>query len=476
MSVKQELLHLTGKFQNLIASYDWLDSHNHYEQNLDRVQYDTRHFDLQLFRERLAQLGSPQDQLRTIHVAGTRGKGSTALFLECLLMASGLKTAVFTSPHLNEYRERIRINGQLLEPGLFCRLLGRIALHADPISEHSPNFRTVFEYLTALFFCAAEEAHVDWAIIETGLGGRLDSTNIIQYGPVLLTRIGLEHTHLLGDNLELIAAEKAAILKAGGWAVCADQSPNEEVMRVFRKRALEQDHADLYPARDICPVQDFQAGRHGLTMKIGFEGRTLNLCMKLLGTYQVENIQNALAMLECLRQRGLIQKVDDACIGDALAQMQVAGRMQLLEGPPDIILDSAHCITGASALADSLNQHFGHDTAHLVVAMMRDKDHEGFFRGLSSWPGWQHVWCFQGDTPRSMPADDLAAIAGHYFKDVSPVATTSDMLELIRNDAEKLIRVVITGSIFHLGQFVPTIRGNGGKYHPIRPGASPATE
>ena len=208
------------KFHNLEAAYDWLNGHIDYERCLDRVEYGTRQFNLDAFRKRLVLLGSPQDKLRTLHIAGTRGKGSSALLLESLLQASGLKTAVFTSPHLSEYRERIRVDGRVLDSDSFSRLLGQIAQKLGPLTAKSRNFMTVFEHLTALFFCAADEAHVDWAVIETGLGGRLDATNIIKPGPVLLTRIGLERAHLLGDTIEQIATEKAAILKVGFQIRC----------------------------------------------------------------------------------------------------------------------------------------------------------------------------------------------------------------------------------------------------------------
>ena len=230
-------------------------------------------------------------------------------------------------------------------------------------------------------------------------------------------------------------------------------------MDVFRDHAVQQDQADLHEATQICAIKSYEARSNGLLLDLEFEGRSLKLSMNILGTYQLENIQNALAILSCLRQRGLIRSIRDSAIKHALERVRLPGRMQLFRGNPEIIIDPAHCVTGATA-----------------VAMMRDKNHDGYFRALSTWGGWQHIWCFQGDTPRSMSAKELAAVARKYFSDVSIVQTTSDMLKLIRKNTEKMARVVITGSLFHLGQFLPVENQNHGKSQAIETGTIPEVE
>src|SRR6185295_17903727 len=161
-------------FENLDSAYRWLDAQIDHERNLSQLRYNDATFALAGFRERLRALGDPHLGLRTIHIAGTRGKGSAALALEALLRASGLRTATYTSPHLREYRERIRIDGEPLAGEEFARLLARVAQHPGAAAREEGYFKTVFENLTALFFLAAHEMKVDWAIVETGLGGRLD--------------------------------------------------------------------------------------------------------------------------------------------------------------------------------------------------------------------------------------------------------------------------------------------------------------
>ncbi|MBI3737296.1 hypothetical protein HY256_12390, partial [Candidatus Sumerlaeota bacterium] len=227
-----------SNFSTLENAYAWLDSHVNYEAKLDHITYDAKTFELEEFRGRLGRLGDPHLSGGSIHIAGTRGKGTAALFLERLLMAHGLSVATFTSPHLREYRERIRISGAPISPEQFIRMLEKLRCHDEtqpgaesqatptsvpPARGPEASFKTVFEHLTAMFFLAAREAKVDWRVVETGLGGRLDATNVLGPGPVLLTRIGLEHTHLLGSTYEAIAGEKAAILKAGGWGVAGRQ-------------------------------------------------------------------------------------------------------------------------------------------------------------------------------------------------------------------------------------------------------------
>lgn len=458
-------------FAGLAAACAWLDGHINHERNLGQAPYDGRAFEIEGFARGLESLGSPQRGLRTIHIAGTRGKGSAALALEALLEAAGLKTAVYTSPHLNEYRERIRIGGRMIDAGRFCALMGRIADLPDDV-----GFKTVFEILAALYFLAARESGVDVAIVETGLGGRLDSTNVIDPGPVLLTRIGLDHTRLLGETIEVIAAEKAAILKPGGWGVAGSQDDSGAAGRVFRRRAADVG-APLVSAPEICPLASLRAHRGGLDLDYIFEGRPLAIRTPLLGPFQSENIQNALAVLACLRRRGVAADLTDAAIAGALGNLDLPGRMQRVGRDPEWILDGGHCPTAASALARAMQAHFGAEPAVALVGMMDDKDHEGFFAALSQWNGWRAVVCYRSPSPRALPAEKLAEAARRHFAHVDFCDDLDRAFQKIVRLADTNTRAVACGTLYGIGPIQAKARTGDGRTETARtpqtqPGAS----
>jgi dihydrofolate synthase/folylpolyglutamate synthase len=443
-------------FEDLAAAYAWLDGNINYERLLDRVGYGEKTFMLERFAQRLNVLGDPQRGLRTVHIAGTRGKGSAALLLEALFHASGLRTAVYTSPHLREYRERVRIDGAPLSPGLLCELMGRIAeWNAAFPGQLDDSFATVFENLTALFFLAARRTAVDWCIVETGLGGRLDATNVLEPGPVLLTRIGLEHTRMLGRTHAAIAAEKAAILKPGGWAVTGAQRPGPAdassddpgADHVFRDRA-RQTGARLDRAEELCPIRRIQAHPEGLRLTLHFEGQPLDLDLPLWGEFQAENIQNALAMLTRLRAEGLAPRVAPDALAASLRAVRIPGRMQRVCRAPELFADGGHCPTAAAALVRTMRAHFGDRPAGLLLGMMEDKDCSGILRELSRWDGWRWVLCYRGLGPRGLDSKELADRARPWFPEVVDCSTLQAALDLLPLRAEKVDRIVAMGSLY----------------------------
>jgi dihydrofolate synthase/folylpolyglutamate synthase len=439
-------------FDDLAGAYGWLNAQVNYERQLGRLPSLDQAFELEGFRRRLAPLGDPQRGLRTLHIAGTRGKGSAALALEALLRAAGLRTAVYTSPHLREYRERIRLDGEPISGELFTRLLRRIA-EASPATEPAENagrpFKTVFENLTALFFLAARESGADWAIVETGLGGRLDATNVLEPGPVLLTRIGLEHTHLLGDTLTKIAGEKAAILKPGGWAVAAAQAEGGEAEAVFRARAAATD-ARLAWAPELCPIRRLEPHAQGLRLELEFMGRPLPLELGLYGTWQAENIQNALAMLTRLAEERLVAPLAAQQVAAALARLRIPGRMEKVCASPEVFADGGHCPTAAAALARTMRGHFGEEPAGLLVGMMEEKDHDGFFRELARWNHWAWVGLYQVDSPRAATPETLARAARRHFHNIFLYKNLEQALQSLPSHDEKVSRIVACGSLYSI--------------------------
>jgi dihydrofolate synthase/folylpolyglutamate synthase len=442
-------------FASIGDAYAWLDGRVNLERSLATARYDADTFGLEPFRRRLAALGDPQRGLRAIHIAGTRGKGSAALALEALLRASGLRVATYLSPHLREYRERVRIDGESIAADGFRRLMERVAAvpgdDADaPTTGHPTGFKTVFENLTALFFLAARASGVDWAVVETGLGGRLDATNALEAGPVLLTRIGLEHTRLLGDTRRQIAGEKAAILKPGGLAVAGAQAPPEPsdpgAIPVFLERA-RQVAAPLAWAAERCPILETLPSPTGQRLTLAFEGEPLTLKLPLLGTFVAENLQNALAMLAVLREQGRLPRAPRGQLRHALETLALPGRMERVCLDPLLIADGAHCPTGAAALADSMLAHFSHAPADLILGMMSEKDHAGFLAALARWDGWRRVFCYPIPSERSADPRHLAELARRHFDDARACSDLVNALQLCLGVVEKEHMVVGAGTL-----------------------------
>ena len=215
-----------------------------YEKVRKGVQYDTQHFHLERFAEFLDRLGNPQNSYRTIHIAGTKGKGSTAAMLHTMLHAADIRTGMYTSPHLTSYCERVSIDTQPIAEQAFADAMSRVKdCWESADSKAEQNYRTTFELLTAAAFCAFEAAGAEWCVLETGLGGRLDATNIVRPTATVITRIGLDHIEILGPDIEHIAAEKAGIIKPGQPTILAHQSDEfrQSIERVISRRCLELD-------------------------------------------------------------------------------------------------------------------------------------------------------------------------------------------------------------------------------------------
>lgn len=449
-------------FASLAEAYAWLDSHINYERRLHEVSDPESAFVLDPFRRLMERLDSPHRGIASVHIAGTRGKGSSALALEVLLTAAGLRVATFTSPHLFEYRERIRIAGLPLDPESFARCLEQAARARIADGDPPGSFRTVFEFLTAVFFLAARRHDADFLIVETGLGGRLDSTNILDPGPVLLTRIGLEHTHILGDTLDKIAGEKAAILKRGGWGVHTRQEP--AALEVFRRRAACVE-SPLFESTGLAPCTDGAFDESGMRLRFRLPQGELRLNLPLFGPFLAENLEGVLAMFHELSARHLAPPLSGSAIAEALRGLVLPGRMQPLPLPRgtgvSLLVDGAHCPTGAAAVAAAMGAHFPDASATAVAAMMIDKDHEGFFKGLARWKGWRRIVCYALDNPRAAPAETLARAARRHFGEVRICSNLETALQLALERSEEREKIVALGSIFAVGPVTDWSRAHG---------------
>lgn len=455
------------RFDSLASAYAWLDSHVNYERELSTVVHDEKAFALGRFRLLLERLGGPHRAAPSVHLAGSSGKGSTTLFLETLLRARGERVATFVSPHFREYRERVRIDGAPCPPELFLRSLEEVARVSEALAAEDPDgvpqpdggeraFRTVFEFLCAAYFVAARSASAERLVVETGLGGRLDATNALEPGPVILTRIDIEHRRLLGDTIEAIAGEKAAILKPGGFAVVNRQAESDAT-RVFERHAREVG-APLQVLEDDPRIRT-AFGPEGIDASFPFAGRTLRARLPVFGPFLVENLQGALAMLERLVPREeLAERIET--FEDALARMvpegRLEGRMQPCPGYPRLIVDGGHCPSAAAAVAEAMRAHFPPGTrAAVVVGMASDKEHRAFFEALAGdgslrrgWDGWTGLVCYPIPSPRATPPESLARAAAGLFPWIRTAGSLTEALEFATGSDEKNEGIVATGSVY----------------------------
>jgi dihydrofolate synthase/folylpolyglutamate synthase len=331
-------------------------------------------FGLETTQTLLSFLGNPQNSLRYIHVAGSNGKGSTCAFMASFLKQSGYKTGLYTSPHLCDIRERFRINGLWISTKDFERHSSRVLKACELVQKKMGHSPTHFEALTAIAFCWFKEQKVDWVVLEVGLGGRLDATNVIQSSALsLITPIGLEHQAILGKTIGEIAGEKAGIIKSGGFVTTAQYS--SEALRVIKKRASD------------CAAELWTAGKEFKYRPIarGFywSGPGLNQEIDLPNSsgYQVTNAALALAGIQYLRTRDGVH-ASVGTIQKGFTAMRWPGRMEIVSQKPLILLDGAHNPDGAKALSECLKRIYPHQRWIVLNGLLEDKDHQTFIKCL----------------------------------------------------------------------------------------------
>lgn len=388
---------------------------------------------LERIRATLRALSDPQDAVQVIQVAGTNGKGSTAAFLAAILTAGGYKVGLFTSPHLIAFPERIRINGSGISEEDVVSL-------ADRVLSVAPEGTTFFEIVTAMAYLYFAEQGVGPAIMEVGMGGRLDATNAASGILSIITPVAIDHCQYLGDTLGLIAREKAGILKPGRPVVLSQQTP--EALKVIRRHATGMD----------CPLylegRDFRATweADGLTYR-GIEWQLQALQPGIPGRYQAMNLASALCAAELLNKEGI--PLSAAAVRAGAEQASWPGRMELFAGPPRVLLDGAHNPAGANALAEALADIPRRDLI-LVAGVVGDKDANGILGPLL--PFADSVIAVCPSVPRGLASAELAAhcrTLGHQAVDAGSVANG---LKKAFTAAHPDDLILVCGSLFAVGE------------------------
>ncbi|MGQ9497902.1 MAG: bifunctional folylpolyglutamate synthase/dihydrofolate synthase [Desulfotomaculales bacterium] len=332
---------------------------------------------LERVRELLAHVGNPQDNLRAAHIAGTNGKGSTAAMLASILTAAGYRTGLYTSPHLQRHAERFVVDGEPITDERLAALMESFLPRVRAFVAEGEPRPTEFELLTALAFLYFREARVDIAVVETGLGGRLDATNIIVPEVAVITNVSLDHTAYLGDSVASVAREKAGIIKPGVPVVTAAEGA---ALGVIRHRC-ETLGAPLYVVGKDIACWGESAGLTGQRITVrGLKQTYANLTIPLLGAHQRLNAACAVAAVEVLAERGFRITGEDITRG--LAAVRWPGRCEVVRSSPLVLLDGAHNPAGAAALARFLRAHLSGRKITLILGILDDKDREGIVRTL----------------------------------------------------------------------------------------------
>jgi dihydrofolate synthase/folylpolyglutamate synthase len=395
----------------------------------------------------LARLGQPQYRYRTIHIGGTNGKGSTAAMAASMLQAAGYRVGLYTSPHLVDFRERILVNGEPITEEGVTSLTAQCRELAGP-----DLVLTFFEFTTALAFQYFADSGVEVAVVEVGMGGRFDATNVLKPLVSVITNVALDHQAYLGETVPAIAFEKAGIIKTGTPVVTGRLSPEaaEMIGGISTERGAPRFGLD----REFQAEGDPATGFRYEGLKTSYRG----LSCPLAGAHQLENVACALAALELASDRGLA--VSEEAIRAGLRRTVWEGRLEIVEQHPTLLLDGAHNPAAGTVLAAHLavyrREHPG-SRIILVVGMMGDKDRDGFLTLLL--PLADEVVLTQAQLPRAASAQDLSASLGPWAGPRHAKVPPADALALARRLASPMDLICVTGSLVLVGEIKALLRG-----------------
>jgi dihydrofolate synthase/folylpolyglutamate synthase len=425
-----------------VEALRWLYSFTNYEM-VPLAKASAERLDLRPLRGLLARLGDPQRGRHSVHITGSKGKGSTAAMVEAMLRRGGERTGLFTSPHLHRETERYQIDGEPLAVEPFVRFVEAIRPHVEPVvAEFGPL--TTFDLRTAIAFLAFRDAAVTWQVIEVGLGGRLDSTNVLDEKDLcLFTPVSLEHTAVLGNTVAEIAADKAGILRRGCRAVMSPQ--RESAADVFRARCAELD-VPLEEVASACALSVDKGDADGQSFRLKTPRAMYRVQLPLLGRHQVENAATAVLGVENLLEAGI--DLSPAAVASALADVRWPGRLEVVKRRPLVVLDGAHNTDSARRLAQALTSTFGPRRTLLVVGMNADKDVGAFAAVLIEQLGDLDVIATRSTIAR---ARDPAAVA-QAFTDAGAGArvapTVAAAVDEALDEAGPADLVCVTGSLY----------------------------
>jgi dihydrofolate synthase/folylpolyglutamate synthase len=431
-----------GDGLNYRQAEEYLNSFTNYEQ-IPGISYARPGYSLRHVEELLNRMGNPQLAARTVHIAGTKGKGSVSAMIAQALTTSGHKTGLYTSPHFHTLRERITIDGSLISETEFAGVMAEVKPFIESMRQDA-SFQqlTYFEALTALAFAYFEKKQVEFQVLEVGLGGRLDATNVVANPAVcIITSISLDHTQILGNTIGDIAREKAGIIKPDSWVVISPQP--QEADAVITDICQEKKAKVVQVGKDIT-WHKISGDLHQQSLVI--EGRTskYQVSIPLLGDFQLENAATAVAALEILASQGFA--ISTADIAQGLAQVKWPGRFQILQQQPTVLVDGAHNVASTKRLVENIKAYFPNKRIFLVFGTSCDKDIPRIINELV--PLSPHVIVTQASHSR---AASLAILVAEFRKrGIEPETgkTVSKAISRALSLADRTDVICVTGSLF----------------------------
>lgn len=424
-----------------------------YERSPDFAR-QARRYNLNRISRLLVLLGNPQEQLRVVHVAGSKGKGSTAALIASILSCAGYRTGLFTSPHLITPRERCRIDGELISEADVALCIEKMRTAIDEVSRLEFGRVSFFEIYTALAFCYFADKATDFAVVEVGLGGRLDATNVVNPVATVITPIGLEHTAILGETHAAIAAEKAEIIKQECPLALAPQVP--EAQAVFERVAAER-NAPIISAKPSNEVRRAR-GQNSHPEPTGqhFDVEDYpGLFMPLLGQHQRVNAATAIAGIACLKQHGYA--IPSESVYQGIAQVEWPGRMQVIQNAPIVLLDGAHSRDAMQLLCREIRRNFRYNRLICVVSLMRDKPVKAVGEIVCQ-AADALIVTEVSDNPRVMPAHAIQRALQTMSQQVIVCPTPKEALKTALTLASPEDLVCVTGSLYLVGEVLHITR------------------
>jgi dihydrofolate synthase/folylpolyglutamate synthase len=440
------------KSKNAFRSYqkaiDYLFERTDYEKE-ENLRYNVTTFSLNRMKKLLSLLDDPHDKIPTVHIGGTKGKGSTATMLARMLEANNYSVGLYTSPHVQHLHERITINSEMISDSEMRGLLNRIYAPVEKMSKTDPP--TFFEIMTALAFMHFVDKAVDIAVIETGLGGRLDSTNVIHPEVVGITSLSIDHQVQLGDNIHSIAKEKAGILKRGIPAITVQQEP--AAMQVLKSQASAIKAPLSVTGGDIDFSHRFETSReHGPHTRVCLTTPTSkfeHLRVPLHGKHQAINCGLALAMLDKLKSLGY--EIDNDKVTEGLNKVTLQGRMEMIYNDPRIMIDAAHNAASIRALIHAIGQNIPYDSMVVIFGCNNDKDVKGMLQELQY--GADKVIFTRSNSSKAVSPIDLADMYTEICGKMCQYAPSlGQALQLANSAVTKEDLICITGSFYLIGQ------------------------
>lgn len=428
-----------------------------YQESLQYIE-ETHKFGVRLGLDNISKLlellGNPQDKINIIHVAGTNGKGSTCSFITSILKEAGYKVGLYTSPFLETFTERIRVNGENILEDDVARIVTLIKEKIEYMVANGYSYPTEFEIVTAMAFYYYCEQNVDFVALEVGLGGRYDATNVINKSEVsVITSISLDHVGILGDTIAKIAYEKGGIIKENGVAIVYDQS--DEAKDVIKDICKEKNAKYIEVKFDSMKIKKSDINSQVYSCKV-MNKTYEDLEIKLIGEHQVNNSMLALSVIEYLKEAKNLD-INEEDIRRGLLNTKWPGRIEKLMEDPIFIIDGAHNEDGASSLAKSISKNFGNKKGTLLIGMLEDKDIDSVLKIIM--PYFDKVITTTPDNPRAISCEILKDKISKYVDDVISIENIEEAVNYTLRNSKKEDIIISAGSLYMIGS-VRTIVNN----------------